>query len=98
MIPIENKPPLKLKIPETVPLVAKTKKAFRRASRNALLLPKKNNEYITTILDKPNFTPGAINGSCSEFSTNERTIATANKMPVNTIFLILNEFTAILPA
>jgi hypothetical protein len=87
---IESIPPQRLKRAATKPLVRNTKKDFKTAIVNASFLLRKNNAYITAILESPNLTPGTetiIGGSV--FSMKAKTKAVAKRREVKTNRLVL---------
>jgi hypothetical protein len=62
IIPMENIPPLRLKIPAIGPRVRNTKKAFKAFMVTAEARPTKNTQYMVTMLDRPSFTLGGKSG------------------------------------
>ena len=86
---IESKPPEKLKRLARNPRVKKTKMDLKIAKQTAYFLLKKNTEYITTIFERPSFTPGGKNGiGGKKLSIIESTTIIASISPPSATFFV----------
>lgn len=80
----EKIPPQRLMAKETGPLKSSTKRLFKNATEKPHLFPIKNREYITMMLELPNFTPAGRKGKGGkELSTKESTAAIESSKEAN---------------